>query len=156
MPIALSCALPLVTSPAPDASRQRPAEEHEAERDSLDDVAPEQAARLVTEPVKPLQTQSLQHDRRARLIPGQETEGDPYPDKPGLGQLGPQVADEPLLFWEGEPGQDQLRLCPQEHRRDPLQLVGVTLEAKGRAVRLNSLEAGEAGAQLPGGGVGHP
>ena len=89
---------------------QGPAEEPEPERDSVDNVAPEQPTRFVQEPVHPLQAQSLQRGRRARLLLGEEAEGDSNSHEPGPGQLGSEQPDQPLLLRKSEPHQHQRRL----------------------------------------------
>ena len=86
---------------------KRPAEEPDPERNALDDVAPEQPARFVPEPVHPLQAQTLHQRRCARLLLSEEAERDPHADEPGSGQLRPQRANQPLLLWEAKPDQDQ-------------------------------------------------
>lgn len=84
---------PLARRGGASATDERPREEPDAERQPLDHVPPEQPARLMAEAMHPLEPQALQGDGSARLVAGEEAEGDAHADEPGLGQLGPQRAD---------------------------------------------------------------
>jgi hypothetical protein len=88
---------------------QRPRSGAVRRRGTLNDVPPEQSPRLVREAVHPLEPEALQQRGRARLLARKEAERNPHADEPGLGQLGPQQADEPLLLRKPQTHQDQGR-----------------------------------------------
>ena len=88
-----------------------PGEKPEAERETLNDIPPEQSAGLVPEAVHPLETEALQDNGCARLLPREEAERYPHAHEPGFGQLVPEPANQLFLLRKAKTNQDQRRPC---------------------------------------------
>ena len=143
------------TTLAAEPMDQCPSEKPEPERETLNEVPPEQSTGLVPEAVHPLETEALERNGCARLLPREEAERYPHAHEPGLGHLVSQQANQPLLFRKAKADEDQRRLCVQKRLLDPFQLLRIVLESKWGAVGLHALKTGIPSLEPPRGGRGH-
>ncbi len=134
---------------------QRPGKKPEAERETLNDIPPEQSTGLVPKAVHPLETQALQDSWCARLLPGEEAERYPHAHEPGLGQLVAEPADQLFLLRKAKTNQDQRRPCAPKRLLDPVQLLRIVLVSKWGAVGFHALKTRIPSPEPPRGGRGH-
>src|SRR4051812_8650985 len=88
---------------------ERRPQQWQQERDSLNDVTPEQALRFLGQPMQPLQSQPL-HDHRCALdLPAEEAERDTAWDEPSPRVACAQADDQALLLRATEADVDDVR-----------------------------------------------